>query len=182
MSTYNETMIEEIVEVDSLSQTEDRETARHRVRSARPSEGGNRKCDECRRRLGAQPSDGSQSPGPAGVDGTEKGRREPLTGSCCAEWRLPMAPRPAWKGYLKLSLVTCAVEFSNATTQSEKVSFRMLNRATGNTVHRHYIDSATRQSGRREERGPGLRSRQGRVPADRRGGDRGGRRSNPRIR
>ena len=26
-----------------------------------------------------------------------------------------MAPRPAWKGYLKLSLVTCAVELTNAT-------------------------------------------------------------------
>ena len=54
-----------------------------------------------------------------------------------------MAPRPAWKGYLKLSLVTCAVELSNATTQSEKVSFRILNRATGNTVKRQYIDSET---------------------------------------
>lgn len=54
-----------------------------------------------------------------------------------------MAPRPAWKGYLKLSLVTCAVELSNATTHAEKVSFRVLNRATGNTVSRQYIDSET---------------------------------------
>lgn len=54
-----------------------------------------------------------------------------------------MAVRPAWKGYLKLSLVTCGVELSNATTQSEKVSFRILNRATGNTVSRQYIDSVT---------------------------------------
>ena len=51
-----------------------------------------------------------------------------------------MAPRPAWKGYLKLSLVTCAVELSNAITQSEKVSFRVINRATGNTVKRQYVD------------------------------------------
>ncbi|MEQ1953752.1 Ku protein [Mesorhizobium sp. CN2-181] len=57
-----------------------------------------------------------------------------------------MAPRPAWKGYLKLSLVTCAVELSNATTQSEKVSFRIVNRATGNTVKRQYIDA---ESGKR---------------------------------
>jgi DNA end-binding protein Ku len=56
-----------------------------------------------------------------------------------------MAPRPAWKGYLKLSLVTCAVELSGATTQSEKVSFRTLNRETGNAVRRQYIDS---ESGR----------------------------------
>ena len=54
-----------------------------------------------------------------------------------------MAPRPAWKGYLKLSLVTCAVELTNATTQAEKVSFRMINRATGNTVKRQYVDAAT---------------------------------------
>ena len=54
-----------------------------------------------------------------------------------------MAPRPIWKGYLKLSLVTCAVEISSATTASEKVSFRILNRATGNTVKRQYIDAAT---------------------------------------
>ncbi len=54
-----------------------------------------------------------------------------------------MAPRPAWKGYLKLSLVTCAVELTNATTQSEKVHFRIINRDTGNTVKRQYVDSST---------------------------------------
>lgn len=52
-----------------------------------------------------------------------------------------MAPRPAWRGYLKLSLVTCAVELSGATTNAEKVSFRTLNRETGNAVRRQYIDS-----------------------------------------
>jgi DNA end-binding protein Ku len=54
-----------------------------------------------------------------------------------------MAPRPAWRGYLKLSLVTCAVELSNVVTHSEKVSFRILNRATGNTVRRQYVDADT---------------------------------------
>ncbi len=54
-----------------------------------------------------------------------------------------MAIRPTWKGYLKLSLVTCGVELSNATTHSEKVSFRVINRATGNTVTRQYLDSVT---------------------------------------
>lgn len=54
-----------------------------------------------------------------------------------------MAPRPIWKGYLKLSLVACAVELASATDHSEKVSFRTLNRKTGNTVRRQYIDSAT---------------------------------------
>lgn len=56
-----------------------------------------------------------------------------------------MAPRPAWKGYLKLSLVTCAVELTNVVTHAEKVSFRVLNRKTGNTVKRIYVDG---QSGK----------------------------------
>lgn len=51
-----------------------------------------------------------------------------------------MASRPAWKGYLKLSLVTCAVELFNATSHTDKVTFRILNRATGNTVKRIYVD------------------------------------------
>lgn len=54
-----------------------------------------------------------------------------------------MAPRPAWKGYLKLSLVSCAVELTGATDHSEKVSFRVINRKTGNTVKRQYIDGIT---------------------------------------
>lgn len=54
-----------------------------------------------------------------------------------------MAPRPAWKGYLKLSLVTCAVELTNVVTHSEKVSFRVLNSKTGNPVRRVYVDSVT---------------------------------------
>jgi DNA end-binding protein Ku len=54
-----------------------------------------------------------------------------------------MAPRPAWKGYLKLSLVSCAVELTGTTDHSEKVSFRIINRKTGNTVKRQYIDSVT---------------------------------------
>lgn len=54
-----------------------------------------------------------------------------------------MAPRPAWKGYLKLSLVTCAIELTNVVTHAEKVSFRILNRKTGNTVRRIYVDAET---------------------------------------
>jgi len=50
-----------------------------------------------------------------------------------------MAPRPAWKGYLKLSLVTCAVELSSATSEGDKISFHVLNRKTGNRVRRQYV-------------------------------------------
>jgi len=51
--------------------------------------------------------------------------------------------RPYWKGYLKLSLVTCPVNMSPATSESEKVRFHTLNKATGNRVVSQYIDSVT---------------------------------------
>lgn len=54
-----------------------------------------------------------------------------------------MAPRPNWKGYLKLSLVSCPVALYPATTTSERVSFRTLNRVTGNRVRRQFVDEQT---------------------------------------
>ncbi|MBD8651018.1 Ku protein [Rhizobium sp. CFBP 13726] len=54
-----------------------------------------------------------------------------------------MAIRPYWKGYLKLSLVTCPVSMTPATSESEKVRFHTLNRETGNRVVSQYIDSVT---------------------------------------
>jgi len=54
-----------------------------------------------------------------------------------------MAPRPNWKGYLKLSLVSCPVALYPASTTSERVSFRTLNRATGNRVRRQFVDERT---------------------------------------
>ncbi len=54
-----------------------------------------------------------------------------------------MAVRAYWKGYLKLSLVTCAVTLSPATTQGEKVRFHTINRKTGERIHTQYVDAAT---------------------------------------
>jgi DNA end-binding protein Ku len=55
-----------------------------------------------------------------------------------------MAPRrPYWRGYLKLSLVTCPVAMIPATSESEKVRFHTLNENTGNRVFSQYIDSVT---------------------------------------
>lgn len=56
-----------------------------------------------------------------------------------------MAPRTFWKGYLKLSLVTCPVAMAPATSDSEKVRFHTLNRRTGNRVVSRYIDSVSRK-------------------------------------
>lgn len=54
-----------------------------------------------------------------------------------------MALRPYWKGYLKLSLVTCPVQMMPATSENEKVRFHTLNRETQNRVVSHYVDSVT---------------------------------------
>lgn len=54
-----------------------------------------------------------------------------------------MAVRPYWRGYFKLSLVTCAVTLSPATTQGEKVRFHTLNRKTGERIHTQYIDAVS---------------------------------------
>jgi DNA end-binding protein Ku len=54
-----------------------------------------------------------------------------------------MAARPFWKGYMKLSLVTCPVAMMSATSEGEKVRFHILNRRTGNRIVSHYVDSET---------------------------------------
>ncbi|MBB6252997.1 Ku protein [Nitrospirillum iridis] len=54
-----------------------------------------------------------------------------------------MAPRSFWKGYLKLSLVTCQVAMVPATSENEKVRFHTLNRKTGNRVVSRYVDAVT---------------------------------------
>lgn len=54
-----------------------------------------------------------------------------------------MVVRPYWKGYLKLSLVTCPVQMMPATSDSDKVRFHTLNRETQNRVVSHYVDSVT---------------------------------------
>ncbi|WP_088342540.1 MULTISPECIES: Ku protein [Rhodomicrobium] len=54
-----------------------------------------------------------------------------------------MAPRTFWKGYLKLSLVTCAVAMTPATTSREKVRFHTVNSATGNRLRTRYVDEET---------------------------------------
>lgn len=54
-----------------------------------------------------------------------------------------MAQRAFWKGWLKLSLVTCRVAMTPATTEREKVRFHTLNRETGSRVVARYVDEAT---------------------------------------
>jgi DNA end-binding protein Ku len=51
-----------------------------------------------------------------------------------------MAPRASWKGYLKLSLVSCPVRLYNATSSSERLSFNLLHKDTHNRVQMKPVD------------------------------------------
>jgi DNA end-binding protein Ku len=54
-----------------------------------------------------------------------------------------MAPRPLWRGYLKLSLVTCPVQMEAARTAEDTIRFNTANRSTGNRVESRYVDAET---------------------------------------
>ena len=63
-----------------------------------------------------------------------------------------MAPRPNWKGYLKLSLVSCSVALYSATTTNDRVRFNILNRKTGNRVRNLVVDAETEEPVEQEDR------------------------------
>src|SRR5215831_5740662 len=54
-----------------------------------------------------------------------------------------MAPRANWKGFLRLSLVTCPVALYSAASDTEKVSFNQLNRRTGHRIKYVKVDADT---------------------------------------
>ncbi len=54
-----------------------------------------------------------------------------------------MAPRANWKGFLRLSLVTCPVALYPATSDSEKISFNQINRKTGHRIKYAKVDADT---------------------------------------
>ena len=56
-----------------------------------------------------------------------------------------MAPRAYWKGYLKLSLVSCPVALFPASSEREKISFNQINKKTGNRIKYRKVDAETGQ-------------------------------------
>jgi DNA end-binding protein Ku len=66
-----------------------------------------------------------------------------------------MAPRAYWKGYLKLSLVSCPIALYPATSSSERVSFNRINKKTGNRLKQQNVDSETGAPVEKEDVGRG---------------------------
>jgi DNA end-binding protein Ku len=54
-----------------------------------------------------------------------------------------VAPRAYWKGYLKLSLVSCPVALFPASSEREKISFHQINKQTGNRIKYRRVDAET---------------------------------------
>ncbi len=66
-----------------------------------------------------------------------------------------MAPRPYWKGYLKLSLVSCPVALYPASSRSERVALHQINKKTGNRLRQQMIDAETGDVVASEDKGKG---------------------------
>jgi DNA end-binding protein Ku len=54
-----------------------------------------------------------------------------------------VAPRAYWKGYLRLSLVSCPIALYPATSERDKISFNQINRATGHRIRYRKVDAET---------------------------------------
>ena len=72
-----------------------------------------------------------------------------------------MAPRPNWKGFLKLSLVSCSVALYPATTTSQRVRFNIINRETGNRIRNEVVDAETGEPVEQEDRVKGYQFEKG---------------------
>jgi DNA end-binding protein Ku len=66
-----------------------------------------------------------------------------------------MAPRAYWKGYLKLSLVSCPIALYPAASSSERVSFNRINKKTGNRLKQQLVDAETGDPVDKEDVGRG---------------------------
>jgi DNA end-binding protein Ku len=76
-----------------------------------------------------------------------------------------MAPRPYWKGYLKLSLVSCPVALYPATTQAERTHFHQINTRTGHRLRQQMVDEETGRVVDTEHKGRGYEVSKGRYVA-----------------
>jgi DNA end-binding protein Ku len=72
-------------------------------------------------------------------------------------------PRAYWKGFLRLSLVTCPIELFPATSQAEKTHFHQINKKTGNRLRQQMVDEDTGRVVESDEKGRGYELTKGRY-------------------
>ena len=71
--------------------------------------------------------------------------------------------RPYWKGYLRLSLVTCPVVLYPASSQNEKIHFHQINRKTGNRLRQQMVDERTGKVVDKDDKGRGYELSKGKY-------------------
>ena len=75
--------------------------------------------------------------------------------------------RAYWKGYLKLSLVSCPIALYTGTSSTERVSFRQINKKTGNRLRQQLVDEITREPVEAEDKGRGYEyAKNAYIPVD----------------
>jgi DNA end-binding protein Ku len=75
--------------------------------------------------------------------------------------------RPYWKGYLKLSLVSCPIALYAGTASTERASFRQINKKTGNRLRQQLVDDVTREVVEGPDKGRGYEySKNAYIPVD----------------
>jgi DNA end-binding protein Ku len=74
-----------------------------------------------------------------------------------------MAARASWKGYLRLSLVSCPIALFPATGDQEKVHFHRINKRTGHRVHMQNVDAETGEVVDKDELGRGYEMSSGKI-------------------
>jgi Ku protein len=73
------------------------------------------------------------------------------------------ARRAYWKGYLKLSLVTCPIALYPASSQAEKTHFHQINRKTGNRLRQQMVDEDTGKVVDKEDKSRGYEISKGKY-------------------
>jgi DNA end-binding protein Ku len=84
-----------------------------------------------------------------------------LHGHIASEFIMPA--RAYWKGYLKLSLVTCPVALYPASSQAEKTRFHQINRRTGNRLRQQMVDEETGRVVDKDNKGRGYELTKGKF-------------------
>src|SRR5271165_5061241 len=72
-------------------------------------------------------------------------------------------PRAYWKGYLRLSLVTCPIELFPATSQADKTHFHQINTQTGHRLRQQMVDEETGHAVDAEHKGRGYELTKGKY-------------------
>lgn len=72
-----------------------------------------------------------------------------------------MVSRANWKGFLKLSLVSCGIALFPATSTRERIRFNIINRETGNRVRYRQVDAETGEDVPEEDRVKGYKAADG---------------------